>query len=52
MLFIGWALIEGFAGALMTPVTVSIISGTYFGEKRTFALAIESVIVSISATDT
>ena len=29
MLFIGWALIEGIAGALMMPATVSIISGTY-----------------------
>ena len=28
MLFIGWAVIEGIAGALMTPATVSIISGT------------------------
>jgi MFS family permease len=33
----------------MTPATVSIISGTYTGERRTFALAIESVMVSISA---
>ena len=49
ILFIGWALIEGIAGALMTPATVSIISGTYSGEKHTFALAIESVTVSISA---
>lgn len=49
MLFIGWAVIEGVAGALMTPATVSIISGTYSGEKRTFALAIESVMVALSA---
>ncbi|MBO6109480.1 MAG: MFS transporter, partial [Methanobrevibacter sp.] len=49
MLFIGWAVIEGFAGALMTPATVSIISGTYSGERRTFALAIESVMVALSA---
>ena len=49
MLFIGWAVIEGLAGALMTPATVSIISGTYSGEKRTFALAIESVMVALSA---
>ena len=49
VLFIGWALIEGIAGALMTPATVSLISGIYTGEKRTFALAIESVMVSISA---
>ena len=49
MLFIGWAVIEGLAGALMTPATVAIISGTYHGEKRTFALAIESVMVAVSA---
>ena len=49
MLFIGWALIEGLAGALMTPATVSIISGTYSGQRRTFALAIESVMVALSA---
>ena len=49
MLFIGWAVIEGLAGALMTPATVSIISGTYSGQRRTFALAIESVMVALSA---
>ena len=49
VLFIGWALIEGIAGALMTPATISLISGIYSGEKRTFALAIESVMVSLSA---
>lgn len=49
MLFLGWAVIEGVAGALMTPATVSIISGTYSGERRTFALAIESVMVALSA---
>ena len=48
-MFIGWAVIEGFAGALMTPATVSIISGTYSGERRTFALAIESVMAALSA---
>ena len=49
MLFLGWAVIEGVAGALMTPAIVSIISGTYSGERRTFALAIESVMVALSA---
>jgi MFS family permease len=33
----------------MTPATVAIISGTYTGEKRTFALAIESVMAALSA---
>ena len=42
-------MIEGIAGALMTPATVSIISGTHSGKRRTFALAIESVMVALSA---
>ena len=49
MLFIGWAVLEGLGGALMTPTAVSIISGTYHGDKRTFALAIESALVAIAA---
>ncbi len=49
MLFVGWALLEGLGGALMTPTAVSIISGTYHGDKRTFALAIESALVAIAA---
>ena len=40
MLFIGWAVIEGVAGALMMSATVSLVSGSYSGEKRTVALAI------------
>ena len=49
MLFAGWAVLEGIAGALMLPAIISIISGTYSGERRTFALAIESVMVAIAA---
>ena len=49
MLFIGWSVIEGIAGALMMPATVSIISGTYSGEKRTVALAIVGVMGAIAA---
>ena len=49
MLFAGWALLEGLGGALMTPTAVSIIRGTYQGDKRTFALAIESALVAIAA---
>ena len=44
ILFIGWAVIEGIAGALMLPATVSIVSGTYSGEKRTISLAIVGVM--------
>ena len=49
ILFIGWAAIEGVAGALMMPATVSIISGTYSGERRTVALAIVGVMGAIAA---
>lgn len=49
MLFIGWSVIEGIAGALMLPATVSLISGTYSGEKRTVALAIVGVMGAIAA---
>ena len=49
ILFIGWAVIEGVAGALMLPATLSIISGTYSGEKRTIALAIVGVMGAIAA---
>ena len=49
MLFIGWAVIEGVAGALMLPATVSLISGTYHGEKRTVALAIVGVMGAAAA---
>ena len=49
VLFLGWAAIEGVAGALMMPATVSIISGTYSGEKRTVALAIVGVMGAVAA---
>ena len=48
-LFFGWSLLEGVGGALMTPATISIISGTYMDEKRTIALAISSAIAGIAA---
>ena len=49
ILFIGWAAIEGVAGALMMPATISIVSGTYHGEKRTVALAIVGVMGAVAA---
>ena len=49
MLFIGWSVIEGIAGALMLPATVSLISGTYSGERRTVALAIVGVMGAVAA---
>jgi len=49
MLFIGWSLLEGIGGALMTPATISIASQTYHDDKRTFALAIISAMAGIAA---
>ena len=49
ILFIGWALIEGVAGALMLPATVSIVSGTYSGERRTIGLAIVGVMGAVAS---
>ena len=49
MLYLGWSVIEGVAGALMLPATVSLISGTYVGEKRTVALAIVGVMGAVAA---
>ena len=49
MLFIGWALLEGIGGALMSPATLSIASETYAGDKRTIALAITSVMAGVAA---
>ena len=49
MLFIGWSLLEGIGGSLMTPATVSIASETYKSDKRTFALAMISAMAGIAA---
>ena len=49
ILFIGWAVIEGLAGALMLPATVSIVSGTYSGEKRTIGLAVVGVMGALAS---
>ena len=49
VLFLGWALLEGIGGAMMTPGIISIISGTYSGNQRTTALSISSAITAISA---
>ncbi len=49
MLFIGWSLLEGIGGSLMTPATVTIASETYKSDKRTFALAMISAMAGIAA---
>ena len=42
MLLLGWSILEGIGAALMMPATTSLISGSYFGERRAFALGIIS----------
>ena len=49
ILFLGWALLEGIGGAMMTPGIISIISGTYSGSQRTTALSFSAAITAISA---
>ena len=49
ILFIGWAVIEGLAGALMLPATVSIVSGTYSGERRTIGLAVVIIMGALAS---
>ncbi|MDP3622784.1 MAG: MFS transporter, partial [Methanobacteriaceae archaeon] len=49
MLLIGWSILEGIGAALMTPATASIISGTYHGKDRTFALAIWTAMAGVAA---
>lgn len=50
MLFIGWSLLEGVGAALMMPATTSIVSGSYSGERRIFALGITSSMASGAGT--
>ena len=50
MLLIGWSILEGIGAALMMPATTSIISGSYEGEKRAFALGITSSMASGAGT--
>ncbi len=49
MLLIGWSILEGIGAALMTPATASIITGTYTGKNRAFALGIWTAIASVGA---
>ena len=49
MLLIGWSILEGIGAALMTPATASIITGTYTGKNRAFALGIWTAVASVGA---
>ena len=48
MLLLGWSVIEGFGAALMLPATSSIVTATYTGEKRTFAMGFIATIFTVS----
>ena len=50
MLLLGWSILEGIGAALMMPATTSIISGSYSGERRAFALGIISSMASGAGT--
>lgn len=50
MLLLGWSIMEGVGAALMMPATTSIISGSYEGDKRAFALGITSSMASGAGT--
>ncbi len=49
MLLIGWSILEGAGAALMLPATASIITGTYSGKNRAFALGIWTAIGGIAS---
>jgi len=49
MLLVGWSILEGVGAALMTPATASIITGTYKGQNRAFAIGIWTAIASVGA---
>ncbi len=49
MLLLGWSILEGIGAALMTPATASIITGTYQGKDRAFAIGIWTAIAGIAA---
>ncbi|KAF5083304.1 Antiseptic resistance protein [anaerobic digester metagenome] len=49
MLLIGWSILEGVGAALMTPATASIITGTYTGKDRAFALGIWTAMAGVAA---
>ena len=44
ILIIGWSVIEGIAGALLLPVTVSLVLFNYSGRERVMALAVWGAI--------
>jgi len=48
MLFVGWAVIEGLASALMMPTALSLISSAYSGKDRAIAMSIYTAMSSVA----
>lgn len=48
MLLLGWSVIEGFGAALMLPATAAIVTSSYSGTKRTFAMGFIATVSSVS----
>ncbi|MEG1132705.1 MAG: MFS transporter [Romboutsia sp.] len=48
MLFIGWALIEGVAAALMMPTALALITAAYKGKDRVIAMSIYTAMSSVA----
>lgn len=48
MLLLGWSIIEGFGAALMLPATSAIVTATYSGTRRTFAMGFIATIFTVS----
>lgn len=48
MLFIGWAVIEGLASALMMPTALSLITSAYEGKQRAVAMSIYTAMSSVA----
>ncbi len=49
MLLFGWSFLEGVGASLMMPASISLITGTYKGSQRTFALGLVGGVSSVAA---
>ncbi len=48
MLLLGWSILEGVGAALMMPATLSLITGTYQGNRRTLAIGLIGGVSSVA----
>ncbi len=49
ILIVGWSILEGIGGALMTPVTVNYITKEYTGRDRGYAFAVWGAVAGAAA---